>query len=159
MKTTCATLLLLLLPAVALARLGETYEQCVDRYGQPIEEESGLTIGSLKARGSVFQTESGWEIYAIFVDGRAIQVAYSRHPSRDLTADQTRQLLLENSSGEKWKDLPQGKTRIFWENSTGFAVQDLVSRQLIFTSRAYYDRLRAPQAVDPKTKPPAPDLP
>ncbi len=134
-------LLILLLPALAQARLGETHEQCVARYGSPTEEIPDFAIGSMKVLGSIFQKD-GLEIFAIFVDGRAIQVAYSRRPAADLPAAQIQTLLTDNAAGETWRVLSTDATPNYWETSRSYAVHDANLRQLIFTNRDYFDRLQ-----------------
>lgn len=135
-------LCLLLLPTLAPARLGETYEQCVARYGKPTEEVPALTVGSLKAQGAIFHTKDNLEVFAIFHDGQAIQIAYSRQPAADLPAEQIQTLLADNSVGEKWTVLNPDATPNYWQTAHAFAVYDAQLRQLIFTSRAYYDQLQ-----------------
>ena len=96
MKTTLTTFVLsLIFIAAANARLGETYDECVNRYG-PLREKKGDAINPQ----FMFQKD-GIIVGINFLNGKAAQLSFRKH---DFFLDSDVQKLLDvNSGGSKWK--------------------------------------------------------
>ena len=70
MKTISLTFLIFLwLGAGAQARIGETLEECIKRYGEPVQREETKTL--------IFQ-KSGISINCGFREGRCVQITYQK---------------------------------------------------------------------------------
>jgi hypothetical protein len=80
---------------VAMARLGETYEQCVQRYGPLVEKE-----GDGKYPQFIFEKD-GIEVGINFLNGKAAQISYKK-AGFFLDADIQR-LLDVDSAGSPWQ--------------------------------------------------------
>lgn len=96
MKSWLITIIVALLVAqVAQARLGETYQECVNRYG-PLREKKG----DPKNPQFMFQKD-GITVGINFLNGKAAQLSFSK---RDFFLDSDVQKLLDvNSGGSKWR--------------------------------------------------------
>lgn len=86
------------------ARLGETFDQCVERYGSLIERQ-----GSAKNPQLVF-AKDGITVGINFLGGKAAQISYSKEKGCFEDAE-VQQLLAVNSGGSKWKYDPAESTR------------------------------------------------
>ena len=95
MKTHAVLLLLTLITPLASARVGETPEQLVERYGAIVKEK--------KDSESEYLTflKGGVSINCVIRDGKTVAVLYDffRPPSED----EIKTLLDANSGGKKWK--------------------------------------------------------
>jgi len=73
------------------ARLGETFEECVTRYGKGTE----LSLDHYRF------TKNNIEIEVHLKDGKGVSISYTKTVS--LTEAQIQQLLAVNAPGKKWK--------------------------------------------------------
>jgi hypothetical protein len=86
-----------LLTQAVEARLGETLDQCVQRYGPLIRKQG-------RADNPQFMFEKdGITIGINFLDGKAAQVSYSRASGSPFLDLEVRQLLEVNSAGSTWQ--------------------------------------------------------
>jgi hypothetical protein len=92
-------LLVIMLAAqsIAEARLGETFEQCVTRYGPLIRQ-----VGKPDNPQFIFEKD-GITVGINFLDGKAAQISYSRARGAPITELEVQQLLEVNSNGSKWQ--------------------------------------------------------
>jgi hypothetical protein len=111
-----ATIVGLLVPTMAAARVGETIRECDARYGKPTQAEAGPIVAD-----SVERTyfKEGFTIEVLFVDGRAETISYL-HPSA-FTDEQITKLLNNNAQGEVWAEKPNGSSGVYgsWETPKG----------------------------------------
>ncbi len=80
----------------AEARLGETSDQCIERYGQPVIRKDDYLI---------FKTQSGIVVKTIFKAGRCVCIVY-RKADEDFTEEQLSVLLKSNTGNgdlDTWK--------------------------------------------------------
>lgn len=106
-------LILLFVPALLLtggparARLGETREECIARYGQPVAETTGLLQGAQ----SISFAKAGIRVRIEFMDGRA---AYLNFSKAGLSQDDELQLLESNAGGHRWSKAEEYVGRRCW---------------------------------------------
>ena len=87
----------------SLARIGETFDECTERYGKHVR---------ISNDGRVYVFESGrFRIFVEFSDGKADELSYKKvPPDKDyvgaplqLTTNEIHTLLQNNFGGEKWE--------------------------------------------------------
>ncbi|MDB6134783.1 MAG: hypothetical protein JWM59_3026 [Verrucomicrobiales bacterium] len=98
---------LLLTAGPARARLGETREECIARYGQPVAETTGLLQGAQ----SISFAKAGIRVRIEFIDGRA---AYLNFSKAGLSPDEELQLLESNAGGHLWSKAEEYVGRRCW---------------------------------------------
>jgi hypothetical protein len=109
-------ILLLGLPSVSNARIGETLQQCVARYGQPDgePEEGGVHP---KATNCAF-VKDGLELLVTFYQGKAVDIIFSKLDERSFSPSEVEELLKANGSG--WKEREAQKPdQSEWETAYG----------------------------------------
>jgi DNA-directed RNA polymerase subunit RPC12/RpoP len=89
--------------AATRSRLGETVEQCDERYGNPTRTGSMGGWASWVPHTSRWYTRDGIKISIHFVEGRASSIKYSGR-SNIFTTDKAVQLLNSNTQGYRWSD-------------------------------------------------------
>src|SRR5688572_19814527 len=91
----------LFVSGISHARIGETIEQCVERYGKP-------TLGETNEKWKSFE-RNGIRISIDFSDRIAVQVHYSsKKLLGKLTDEQVQELLKIYADGKKWETLDIG---------------------------------------------------
>jgi hypothetical protein len=104
--------LLVVLPSVAFARLGETESELVGRFGAATSrsKEITLTQGKVVDFGVKLTFRQGdWTIECAIIDGRSAREVY-HHPG-DWTQDQFTTVLASNAQGAKWADVSKESVR------------------------------------------------
>lgn len=103
--------LLLTVPLVASARLGETEAQLVARFGEPVMR----SMHNIIAQGKIiplgprlYFREGDWSIDRDLVDSRCLRISY--HKPGDWTEEQIRTVLSANDQGSQWVE--QSKSQI-----------------------------------------------
>ena len=86
----------LLLTQVVQARLGETLDECVKRYGPLIKQQ-----GSADNPQFIFEKD-GIQIGINFLNGQAGQISYFRPATSPFLDSEVKQLLEVNSGGSSW---------------------------------------------------------
>jgi len=99
-------LVVLAVPATALARLGESETELIARFGDPVSKSKDVAISH--GEEVVFGTrvsfrEGKWVMTCSLVDGRCARIIYS-YPG-DWTEDQFSAFLSRNSQGSEWTDV------------------------------------------------------
>lgn len=145
-------LLVLLTVAPAFARIGETPEQCEQRYGES---------NPLKSTGDTKTYHKGdFSITIAFLKGKAAFIEFVRDirtdapvwDARNLSEEEIQKLLTANASGKSWKKQPsaplkEGEPEItFWllEDNSCLAIYVKGVSLKIVTRE--YDQLRADEA-------------
>ena len=91
----------------AQARLGETREQIIQRYGQPIRPLSRLLNYDDKGHWGTFFQFNGYIITVMFDAGSvSVREAYSRWDGLPLRDTETFKFLDSNAGGHTWKQVP-----------------------------------------------------
>lgn len=89
--------------ATAQARLGETPDQLVARYGQPLQENDQKAEGDKVAASYVGFQKGGFYINVTISDGISVKERFSKVNHEALTLSETRTLLDANSQGHEWE--------------------------------------------------------
>ena len=92
-----ALALLLFLPLVCQARIGETLDQCVQRYGKPVPKPIQIDNDD----SYLFQKD-GYSIIVSFLQGRAYGITYGRRGKTPLREDEITNFLQKNGGSRKW---------------------------------------------------------
>ena len=111
MKLTCLFLAVVAALSLAVreaaARLGETIEQCNQRYGPPRTSSSMFPV---LAGAPIRQyTYQGWRISAAFLKGQAAKLRYSKLNSHQIEEDEFQAILKGNAGGGTWSAQPMLK--------------------------------------------------
>lgn len=105
-------LLLLLIPSLAYARLGETEAQLVARFGAPVSRAKEITITQGKfvdfGQKLTFK-QNDWRIECAVIDGHSAREVYY-HPG-EWAEDQFTTVLTANAQGVKWTDISKDLRR------------------------------------------------
>jgi hypothetical protein len=88
--------------ATARARLGETADQLVLRYGQPLAEKDQKAEGDKIPLADVVFQKGGYQINVTLTDGLSVAETFSKLNGDPLTIAEVRTLLSANSQGHLW---------------------------------------------------------
>jgi hypothetical protein len=88
--------------ATAWARLGETADQLVARYGPPISEVDQKGEGTKIALANVVFQKGGFEIDVVVTDGVSVAETFKKLNGDALSTGDVRTLLTANSQGLEW---------------------------------------------------------
>ncbi len=86
----------------AQARIGETADQLVARYGQPLSEDDQKKDGDKIALANVVFQKGGFEISVTITAGVSVQETYKKLNGSPILVDEARYLLTANAQGEEW---------------------------------------------------------
>jgi hypothetical protein len=104
MKIVLLTLLLIAGETVtAWARLGETPDQLVARYGPPISEEDQKGEGDKVALARVVFNKGGFAIEVTVADGISVEESFKKINGDTFSIGEVRTLLGNNSQGHGWE--------------------------------------------------------
>lgn len=104
MRTAFLSLLFIIaVTATAQARLGESPDQLVARYGQPLSEADQKAEGIKVALAAVAFQKGGFTIEVTVVDGVSVQEIFKKLNGDALTLAEVRYLLNANSQGLAWE--------------------------------------------------------
>jgi hypothetical protein len=104
MRTAFLTLLVIVgISANAKARLGETAEQLVARYGQPLNEADQKAEGDKIPLANVVFQKGGFEIDVTITNGLSVQETFKKINGSALTLEEARFLLTANAQGREWE--------------------------------------------------------
>jgi hypothetical protein len=92
--------LAILLPAAGWARIGETLEQCVARYGPPESppEESAVHPKAIDCAFS----KSGLDISVVFYQGKAADIMFRKLDGSAFNPSEVEELLKANGGSSSW---------------------------------------------------------
>jgi hypothetical protein len=122
----------------AQARLGETADALVQRYGQPLSETDQKGEGDRIALADVIFQKGGFQIEVTVVDGRSVAEKFKKLNGQPLTTGEVRTLLAANAQGHEWaapESAADGKLWTRDDTATAFLAGDgsliLKSRDLV----------------------------
>ena len=106
--------ILSVLPALALARLGETPDEAVARYGADLPLPKDHTPLDPRLGVKVF-TSAGFGIVVIFFDGKSASESYEKEDKSEISDIEIETLLAANGAEKRWKksDSSRLATRIW----------------------------------------------
>jgi len=87
----------------ARARLGETADQLVARYGQPLSETDQKGEGDKIPLADVVFQKGGFEVKVTITDGISVLESFRKLNGEPLTVEEVRTLLAVNSQGHGWE--------------------------------------------------------
>lgn len=123
-------------PLSAHARIGETEQQCVERYGRPIKRVEG--------RGILIFSKSGFRI-AVHTHGDKVDlIIYTKTDREEISGAEIAILLNYNGSG--WRNRPNDNHASYhWvaENGSARASYQTREHQLSIATVSYLDRSRS----------------
>jgi len=137
--------------ATARARLGETADQLLARYGQPLSENDQKGEGDKIALAEVVFQKGGFQINVTLTDGISVSESFKKLNDVALTIGEVRTLLNANSRGHEWAapQVVQGeKVWVRDDNTTAKLAQDgsltIKSRDLMHKEAVAKKLERAP---------------
>lgn len=137
-----STLLLLLLGVanICQARIGDTLEEAIERYGKPVHKASADEFAMFK--------ETSYYITAHFHDGKTDAITYVKAGSESSTKgafsdDEIEMLLKINGSGQTWERSKAKAGLQEWKTEdTKFQAVYSESKFLVITTAGYVKRLQ-----------------
>lgn len=140
MKRVASVVLALLSACTALARLGETEPQLVERYGKAIMRtpEAVIEQGKIYALADDLHFRAdGWSVIARVVNGRCESISYGK--PGEWTEEQYRTLLEANGTRAQWEErkTPTPKTHREWKRRDGATAVWRMLVNLTIESPAY----------------------
>jgi hypothetical protein len=152
MKIVFLTLLFIVsVTATARARLGETADQLVARYGPPISEVDQKGEGTKIALANVVFQKGGFEIDVTVTDGISVLETFKKLNGNALTIGEVRTLLTANSQGHEWAAPRVVEGEKWWsrdDSATAKLAQDgsltIRSRELVVKEAVAKKLERAP---------------
>ena len=87
----------------AHARLGETADQLVQRYGQPLSENDQKGEGDKIAMADVVFEKGGFQVNVTVVDGLSVEETFKKLNGQALSIQEVRILLGANAQGREWE--------------------------------------------------------
>lgn len=126
-----------------MARIGETLEQCNERYGEAIKvDKAGVSTYAIYAKGD-------FKVRAAFISGVCHALVFEREDGREIN-DATLDLLLAKNC--KFKPLSDDPVRKAWICNDGAipsgAFYNKIKHQLAITSKAWLAFVEKGQASD-----------
>jgi len=105
--------------ATARARVGETADGLVARYGQPLSEVDQKGEGDKIPSSNVVFQKGGFEIDVMISDGISVEEAYKKLNGDVLTIAEVRTLLSDNSQGRGWEAPQMVEGEKWWTRDDG----------------------------------------
>lgn len=141
-KTVLSLLLLSALPLSASARIGETYDQCKARYGDPIDQATNATY---------FFKKSGLYFSISFHEGVADCITFRKvaeneiNIADEISDNEIAQLMTANAGGRPWKKskLINMNRTWFTEDGQVFCEYHSMDHFLVIGARGYFERKAA----------------
>ncbi len=122
--------------SVAFARIGETADQLVARYGQPLKEDDQKGEGAKISLARVTFEKGGYEIDVTITDGLSVQEIFKKLNHEPISVEEARVLLNANAQGLEWS-APQRKPDAFvWTRDDNAVAQLSSDGSMIIRSRA-----------------------
>ena len=121
--------------ATARARLGETADQLVARYGQPLSEVDQKGEGDKVPLANVVFQKGGFEIDISLFDGLSVAETFKKLNGEALTLGEVRTLLNDNAQGYGW-EAPQIIDGAKWWTRDDNAAAKLVRDGTILTIKS-----------------------
>jgi len=152
MRTFLLTLVFIVsVTAAARARLGETADQLVARYGQPLSEVDQKAEGAKLPLVFVTFQKNGFQINVTLSGGISASESFKKLNGNILTTDEVRTLLTDNAQGNEWEAPQATNEQKKWARDdgalatlTGERILTIVSKELLTEKAAAKNAERAP---------------
>ncbi len=140
--------------APALARLGETGDQIVARYGQPLSEIDQKAEGAKLALVFLTFQKNGFEVDVTLSDGNSVAESFRKINGEALTLGEVRTLLTDNTQGFGWEAPVVVEDQKKWTRDdgavatlTGGRILNIASKQLL-VEKAVAKKLERQPSLD-----------
>ena len=141
MKTKILLFLISIVASPAFARLGDTPQQCQERYGAPLQTQAPWT----------YYQKSGFIIMVSFYEGKVDCIGYRKaevnilKKSIAISDNEIEQLLKVNSGPATWKKRDVISMDREWQTEDGglSAVYTAIDNYLLLFTKGYSDRATA----------------
>lgn len=98
---------LFIIASSAYARIGETEQECIQRYGKPVTNKADTAFPLLRNAVNRTYEYQGWQIRAAFINNHAVKIAYAKlstpNQSSVINKDEINAILLAEKHGGEWK--------------------------------------------------------
>jgi hypothetical protein len=125
-----------------LAHLGDSEQQLIARFGQPVSRGHDIVItqGKILSFGSKLSfQQSDWTITCIEIDGRCVRAIYTK--TGEWIEDQFKGVLTSNAQGKRWADDSKESIKRMireWSRSDGaVAYWHMADETMVVTDKAY----------------------
>ncbi|MCE0498777.1 MAG: hypothetical protein LV481_12610 [Methylacidiphilales bacterium] len=152
---TLSLLLSLSMATSAWARLGETMDQCVARWGQPVPSADFPPPGYEGDGFANFATfqKGDYHIIVGFLNGVVAVEIITKQESSDLSDNEKAAILEADSAGLAWiKSTTPGANEIWTRNDGAIASYDTFNHGMTIKSKEYRAAEEAKAAADEKAK-------
>ncbi len=137
MRIALLTLVFIATAAVgAQARIGETPDQLVARYGQPLNETDQKAEGAKIPLARVSFQKGGYQIDVTITDGLSVQEIFKKLNNKPLTIEEARILLSANAQGMNWSAPQKSEEATIWTRDDNAVAQLSGDGSMIIRSRA-----------------------
>jgi hypothetical protein len=99
----------------AFARVGETPDQLVARYGQPLNETDQKADGAKISLAHVTFQKGGYQIDVTITGGLSVQEVFKKLNGQSMNVDEARLLLNANAQGFDWSAPLKKSDAIVWK--------------------------------------------
>ena len=130
-----ASALIVTVSATAQARLGETPDQLVARYGQPLNEVDQKPDGAKIPLARVSFQKGGFEITVTITNGLSVQEIFKKLNGEPITVPEARILLNANAQGLEWNAPRQTSDALIWTRDDNAVAQLSSDGSMIIRSR------------------------
>jgi len=136
----------LIFPSVVFARLGESENELIVRFGKPVSKvkETTSAQGKFPEIGMILTFRQGdWSIQCSLTDGRCSKISYSK--SGDWSNDQILTVLNSNSQGARWSEISNDAIKNLqrtWKRADGGIATWQLASGMTLTNPAY-DRAKS----------------
>jgi len=119
----------------AFARVGETPDQLVARYGQPLNETDQKAEGAKIPLARVTFQKGGYQIDVTISGGLSVQEVFKKINDQSMTVDEARLLLNANAQGMNWSAPQKTTDAIVWTRDDNAVAQLSSDGSMIIRSR------------------------
>ena len=140
---------LLMLNAPAWARLGETGDQIVARYGQPLSQIDQKALGKKVALTVLIFQKNGYEIQVSLSDGVSDEESYRKLNGDVISLAEARTLLTINAQGFGWEEPTDGNgVKIWTRDDAATAILSDGGHSLTIASKDLIDKENAAKKAE-----------
>jgi len=119
----------------AWARIGETPDQLVARYGQPLNETDQKAEGAKISLARVTFQKGGYQIDVTISGGLSVQEAFKKINNQPITVEEARLLLSANAQGLEWSAPEKKADAMIWTRDDNAVAQLSNDGSMIIRSR------------------------
>ncbi|HEX4141894.1 MAG TPA: hypothetical protein VHY09_16215 [Candidatus Methylacidiphilales bacterium] len=121
--------------AGALARIGETPDQLVARYGQPINEVDQKAEGAKISLARVTFQKGGYQIDVTITGGLSVEEVFKKINGQPVTVEEAQILLNANAQGMEWSAPQKKPDALVWKRDDDAVAQLSSDGSMIIRSR------------------------